>query len=222
MSSEAMKRLKKSKFGIILTKKKQAFSNDFSVISLGQLYQLNDPRVSAVIVEGDPLPVPANVIMTRSRSQKMGETFTRIPAPSKIIKLFLRELIVGRYNSADAARDVGSASTTGGGDDWEDLEGETEVTPLEGSMPYEDLLKYVNKGDIEDLDGGELYDLDNVKGNSSSATLSRAWAGSDNSTQIMIAGFVKNVAQSDLGGFTNNVFPNLNDEEKACVEDLLK
>lgn len=198
------------------------YSNEYSVISLGQLYQLNDPRVNDVIVEGDPLPVPENVILTRSKAQKMGETFTRIPAPAKIIKLFLRELIVGQYNAADAVKDAAAASTDSAGqDEWEDLDPEIEVTPLEGTMPLEDLLKYVNKGDIDDIDGEELFDLDNPR--SSSTVLNRrTWAGSDNATQGMIASWIKNVVQSDIGGFKANVYPSLTAEENACIESLLK
>lgn len=171
-----------------------------------------------MIVEGDPLPIPDNVILTRSKAQKMGETYSHIPASAKIIKLFLRELIVGQYSASDALKDV-AAVENNGADEWEDLEPDTEVTPLEGTIPYEQLMKYVNKGDIEDLDGADLYDMDNMQGTSPQ---NRRWAGSDNATQVMIAGFIKNVVESNAGGFKENVYPHFNDEEKEFLENLLK
>lgn len=182
-----------------------------NVTSLANLYQLNDSRISAVIVEGDPLPVPKNVILTRSKAKKMGETFTRISAPSKIIKLFLQELIVGQYNLEEAAR-ASAQAANGEGDDWEDLE--EEVKPLEGTMPLESLLKYVNRGDIEDLDGEELYN-DNGFPN-------KKWAGSDNATQNLIVNFLKTTITGDVTGFQQNIWKDLNGEEKEFVEKLMK
>lgn len=148
----------------------------------------------------------------------MGETFTHVPVPTKIIKLFLRELIVGQYNIAEAASVNAAASGAGEGDEWEDLE--DDVTPLEGTMPYEDLLKYVNKGDIEDLDGGDLYDGED--GMAGIGSTGRKWAGSDNATQTMIVGFLKSVIEGDVGEFKEKVWKDLNGEERQFVEELMK
>lgn len=50
----------------------------------------------------------------------------------------------------------------------------------------------------------------------------RQWAGSDIATQAMIADWVKQVVQSDMGGFRERIYPGLSGEEKECIENLIK
>lgn len=186
-----------------------------NVISLGQLYQLNDSRITSVVVEGDPLPVAPNVIMTRSRAKQQGENFTRIPASAKIVKLFLRELIVGQAAAAEALRSAAAANSSVdslvGGDDWEDVEAPPSVSLGPGMLPLDELLKYAGEDGIND-------GIDQTGGSRKSA----AWAGSDNSTQHMIADWIRNVVGSNIGNFSETVLPHLSDEERDFVSKLME
>lgn len=184
-----------------------------NVISLGQLYQLNDSRITSIIVEGDPLPVAPNVIMTRSRAKQQGENFTRIPASAKIVKLFLRELIVGQAAASEALRSAAaanmSADSLGGGDDWEDLDGPAPASLGPGMLPLDELLKYAGEDGVSDENG---------EGAHKSAT----WAGSDNSTQRMIADWIRNVVSSNIGNFSETVLPHLSGEEREFLSKLME
>lgn len=169
-----------------------------NVLALGQLFQLNDSRIAEVVVQGEPVPIPANVILTRSKAKQFGETYTKIPAPAKIVKLFLRELIVGQSQSEPTVNNVGED-----GDEWEDeIEEPSNKSYLEGTeMDLNDLLKYTNEQD----GFGD----------------SKKWAGSDNETQLLIANWMKDVVGNNLAGFQENVVKYLNREESEFLQRLM-
>lgn len=203
-----------------------------NIVALGKLYELQDPRIANIIVEGDPLPAPDDVILTRSKTRQLGAVYTKVSVPVKIIKLFLRELIMGKFTvskDANAAMQQQQTSSSklndghgneenrlndeGNGDDeWEDLE---EDPILEGGITYSEALKYAG---IEDIDGEELLADDR---NPEAFANRRAWAGSDYGTQLMIADWIKQVIGSDVGNFKESIFPQLSREEQKYLEILL-
>lgn len=189
-----------------------------NIVSLGKLYELQDPRIAAIQVDGDPVQVPKDVILTRSKAKSYSSLYTQVPAPSKIFKLFIHELIVGKFTTEGQATAALNQVTdaTGNEDGDEDEDGEWEdfdETPLEGGLTLDETLKYAG---IEDLDGEELFEDDEGTGGH------RAWSSSDHATQLMIADWIKQVVTSNVGGFKETVYDTLNQEEKEYLEALLK
>lgn len=108
-----------------------------NVIALSKLYNLHDPRLAAVMVKGDLIinPSQAGRIMTRSRAKSNPDQYTIVPAPIKIIKVLVEELLsaagtarnidgnnageLGQQDQAEAENDVDD----GDEDDWEDEPG---------------------------------------------------------------------------------------------------
>jgi len=79
------------------------------VIALSRLYALSDPRLKAIIVQGDMIVDPSQ--------------YTQIPIPLKIIKLLIKELVPVPDSSAIQQGINASASQVGDSDDeWEDLD----------------------------------------------------------------------------------------------------
>ncbi|KAF2094601.1 ARM repeat-containing protein [Rhizodiscina lignyota] len=104
-----------------------------NVIALSKLYDLHDPRLAQVMVKGDLIINPSLTgrIMTRSRAREHPDQYTTVPAPIKVIKVLVEELLsasgsarrIGN-NSAGSAGGVedGTGSVDEGSDegDWED------------------------------------------------------------------------------------------------------
>ncbi|VVT50800.1 uncharacterized protein SAPINGB_P002884 [Magnusiomyces paraingens] len=187
-----------------------------NIVSLGKLYELQDPRIAAIQVDGDPVPVPKDVILTRSKARQYASLYTPVSAPCKIIKLFIHELISGKFAlEREASEALKHVSQEEHGNDEEDDDGEWEDlddTLLEGGMTLGDTLKYAG---IEDLDGEELFDEEGGGGR-------RAWGSSDHVTQYMIADWLKHVVTSDVGNFKANIYESLNQDEKEYLATLLK
>lgn len=118
-----------------------------SVIALSKIYSLNDARVAQTMVKGDLIVPTSDRIMTRSRA-KLSEfsydridlvhdkkltdqdpdRYTIIPAPLKILKLLVDELlsasgVQGAANLASAAG-LPDPDEDDGDDGWEDESGD--------------------------------------------------------------------------------------------------
>lgn len=63
-----------------------------NAMALCHIYNLQDPRLSQIIVPGDLIVPTSDRIMTRSRAKQTPDQFTMIPVPLKIIKLLIQEL----------------------------------------------------------------------------------------------------------------------------------
>ena len=74
--------------------------------ALMQLFQHWTPSLQHLFVDGDVLPAPDHVIMTRSRA-KAYQQYEQIPASTKVLKLLLQEYATSRKLLDEAhARDV--------------------------------------------------------------------------------------------------------------------
>ncbi|KAI9667509.1 MAG: hypothetical protein M1821_000325 [Bathelium mastoideum] len=110
-----------------------------NVIALSKLYNLQDPRLAQIMVKGDLIIPQSDRIMTRSRARQSKSSpplvyqhglkqhqdpdqFTIVPAPLKIIKVLVEELL----SASGSARAIDSAAAAeldeeGSDDgDWED------------------------------------------------------------------------------------------------------
>ncbi|KAI9713080.1 MAG: hypothetical protein M1820_001065 [Bogoriella megaspora] len=92
-----------------------------NVIALSKLYNLDDPRLSQVMVKGDLIIPQSNRIKTRSQSRNEPDQFTAVPASLKIVKVLVEELL----SASGANRAIDSATLKlaeeGSDDDgWED------------------------------------------------------------------------------------------------------
>lgn len=110
-----------------------------SVIALSKLYSLNDERVAQIMVKGDLIIPESSRIMTRSKTKKskttlLQETFQRsltesvdpdrytiIPAPLKIIKVLIEELLSASGRQPEASASATFEDADDGEDGWEDL-----------------------------------------------------------------------------------------------------
>ncbi|KAK4224337.1 importin subunit beta-5 [Podospora fimiseda] len=97
-----------------------------NVIALSKIYSLDDPRVSQTQVKGDLVIPDSNRIMTRSRSKQNPDQYTIIPAPLKILKLLVDELLSASGAqttiNAEAAAELADVGLDDDDDDegWED------------------------------------------------------------------------------------------------------
>ncbi|KAF1943198.1 ARM repeat-containing protein [Clathrospora elynae] len=91
-----------------------------NVIALSKLYDLKDPRLAQVQVQGDLIPNTDGRIMTRSRAKVNPDKFTIVPAPLKILKVLAVELqsASGAPLDTSAAADLADDGSENG--DWED------------------------------------------------------------------------------------------------------
>ncbi|KAJ4289496.1 hypothetical protein N0V88_006978 [Collariella sp. IMI 366227] len=77
-----------------------------NVIALSKLYSLNDTRVTQTLIKGDLIINTSNTrIMTRSRTKLNPDQYTIIPAPLKILKVLIEELVSasGLHSAANVA-----------------------------------------------------------------------------------------------------------------------
>ncbi|KAL2153664.1 hypothetical protein VTH82DRAFT_4819 [Thermothelomyces myriococcoides] len=99
-----------------------------NVIALSKLYSLNDSRVAQTMVKGDLIIANTDRIMTRSRAKLNPDRYTIIPAPLKILKVLIEELVsasgmhAASHAAATAATELAEEDEDGDGDNdgWED------------------------------------------------------------------------------------------------------
>ncbi|KAJ9667483.1 hypothetical protein H2201_002352 [Coniosporium apollinis] len=100
-----------------------------NVIALSKLYALQDPRLSSIMVKGDLIVPQSDRIMTRSRARQNPDRYTIIPAPLKILKVLVEELLSasgdprslsGAAASAAHNTDLADDADNSEDGDWED------------------------------------------------------------------------------------------------------
>jgi hypothetical protein len=92
-----------------------------NVIALSKLYSLNDARLAQISVKGD-LIINADDgrIKTRSRAKQNPDQYTMVPAPLKIVKLLIDELLSA--SGANAAANAAAAAISNADFDYDDDE----------------------------------------------------------------------------------------------------
>ncbi|PWW77744.1 ARM repeat-containing protein [Tuber magnatum] len=161
-----------------------------NVFALCQLYRLEDPRLSQIMVQGDLIVPESNRIMTRSKAKQTPDQYTSVPVPVKIIKLLILELGSG-------GGDPGASFSGGTLDDeevsddgeWED---ETSALGMAG-MTREELLALGGSG--------------------------RQSRQADDIIYTYLTGFFHEVSTQNIGGF-QNVFSALKPEEQKQLSQL--
>ncbi|KUJ06847.1 ARM repeat-containing protein [Mollisia scopiformis] len=95
-----------------------------NVIALSKLFTLNDPRLAQTLVKGELIIPVSDRIITRSQSKKNPDQYTIIPAPLKILKVLIEELLSasGYRNASDVAAAAAEfVDEEDENDSWEDV-----------------------------------------------------------------------------------------------------
>ncbi|KAK3378686.1 armadillo-type protein [Lasiosphaeria ovina] len=167
-----------------------------NVIALSKLYSLNDARVAQTQVKGDLIITSSDRILTRSRSRQNPDQYTIIPAPLKILKVLIEDLLSA--SGVQAAANLAAAAAT----DFADAEDD------DGDEGWED-----EPGDMLDLSLG-----------STKADL-MGWLDSANSkqpddeTQAYLTEFFIRAARENTAGF-QGWFAMLTEDEKTKLHEL--
>lgn len=162
-----------------------------NTIALAKIFTLNDARVNAVTVNGDIIPYQGDLIRTRSITKSMPDQYTQIPAPLKIVKLFIGELeFQSQQPDANDFLPEEAEDEADDGEGWEDM-GDI------GVPNYEKLKSYVDS-DNED-DGIEDQ-------------------GDDDSLKKILVQFFKECTAKNLGDF-QMYYESLSQEEKKIVAE---
>ncbi|KAK4640644.1 hypothetical protein QC761_600800 [Podospora bellae-mahoneyi] len=97
-----------------------------NIIALSKVYALNDPRVAQVQVRGQLIIPEGNRIRTRSQTKLQPDQYTIIPAPLKILKLLVDDLVTASGAqpaskvAAAAASQFADLDSDDGSEGWED------------------------------------------------------------------------------------------------------
>ncbi|RDL30402.1 uncharacterized protein BP5553_10280 [Venustampulla echinocandica] len=166
-----------------------------NVIALSKLFSLNDQRVVQTMVKGDLIIPTSNRIMTRSQAKLNPDQFTVIPAPLKIVKVLIEELLSasGIQTAANAAAAAAEfADEEGENDDWEDV---PNILDLGLGSTKAELMAYGNDG---------------------AASFMRQ---RDDETQAYLTEFFLKAGTENIAGF-NELYAALTDEERAKLNEL--
>ncbi|KAI1809233.1 ARM repeat-containing protein [Poronia punctata] len=181
-----------------------------NVIALSKIYSLDDPRVAQTMVKGDMIIPTSDRIVTRSRAKNSMEPtspylsphrlnpadpdqFTIIPAPLKIIKVLIEELLsasglAGAANAAAAAA-AEFADEDDEDDGWED---DPDTIDLTLGSTKNDLMGYLDASNMRHR---------------------------DDETQQYLTEFFVAAARENIAGF-GNWYNSLTEEEKGKLSEM--
>jgi hypothetical protein len=182
-----------------------------SVIALSKLYSLNDQRVVQTIVKGDLIIPVSDRIRTRSQSKNSAflfslryykltcfldpDQYTIIPAPLKIIKVLIEELLSASGMQSAAAQAAAAAAEfadeEGDDDGWEDVPNTIDLTL--GSMKAELMAWGEGQGSFV--------------------------RQRDDETQAYLTEFFIKASRENVAGF-NELYGALTEEEKMKLNEL--
>ncbi|KAI2619058.1 ARM repeat-containing protein [Hypomontagnella submonticulosa] len=163
-----------------------------NVIALSKLYSLNDPRVGQTMVRGDFIMPASDRIMTRSRTRQQPDQYTIIPAPLKILKVLVEELLsASGANSAAVAAAAAAAefADDDGDNDWED---DPNSLDLSIGTSKNDLMSFLEASNIRHR---------------------------DDETQAYLTEFFLTAARDNIAGF-GEWYNQLTEDEKAKLNEL--
>ena len=189
-----------------------------SVIALSKLYDLNDPRIAQTQVKGDLIVPASDRIVTRSRAKqstlrfpspsdpppitdfftlpyKDPDQYTVVPAPLKILKVLIEELLSAQGKLATASASAAAAIAADfdaveddGDEGWED---DPDTLDLGLGATKSDLMKLI------DGTGRQR----------------------DDETQAYLTEFFLRAARDNTAGF-KDWYEQLTDEEKSKLNEL--
>ncbi|KAI1394004.1 ARM repeat-containing protein [Hypoxylon trugodes] len=163
-----------------------------NVIALSKLYTLNDPRVTQTLVLGDLITPASEVIMTRSRARQTPDQWSIIPAPLKILKVLIEELLSA--SGANSAANLAAAAASEFVDEIDDDGWEDEADTLDLS-------------------------LGSVKAGMMSYMESSSMRHRDDETQAYLIEFFLAAARDNVSGF-GEWYNQLTDAEKQKLQQL--
>ncbi|KAI0132653.1 importin-beta domain-containing protein [Xylariales sp. AK1849] len=184
-----------------------------NVIALSKLYSLNDPRVAQTLVKGDLIVPTSDRIMTRSRAKQsmLGspssfiyssqvltkgtdpDQFTIIPAPLKILKVLIEELLsASGVNSAANAAAAAAAELLDEDNDDDGWEDDPDTLDLNLGANKSDLMGYLEASNMRHR---------------------------DDETQQYLSEFFIRAARENIADFTQ-WYAMLTDEEKSKLNEL--
>ncbi|KAF3915252.1 Importin-9 [Dactylellina cionopaga] len=174
-----------------------------NAVALANLYALNDPRVSAISVQGEQMAEQTTRIMTRAQRKNNPIRYTSVSAPLKILKILVMELGSGSANASSWKVDMAGSKSAAEeplgeeDDDWEDDDDTLDL----GSHAVKQALLGLGEEDIE----------------RSSSAMRR---GGDDDTQAFIVNFFREASSNNLGGF-HDLYNQLNDDEKQVLSKFI-
>ncbi|KAI1079147.1 armadillo-type protein [Whalleya microplaca] len=164
-----------------------------NVIALSKLYSLNDPRVAQTMIKGDLIMPTSDRIMTRSRAKQNPDQYTIVPAPLKILKVLIEELLsasgANSAANAAAAAAVEFADEENDDDGWED---DPDAIDLNLGSTKNDLMGFLEANNMRHRD--------------------------DETQQYLIEFFVT-AARDNIAGF-GEWYNRLTDDEKRKLSEL--
>ncbi|KAI1169901.1 armadillo-type protein [Nemania sp. FL0916] len=164
-----------------------------NVIALSKLFSLNDPRVAQTMVKGDMIIPTSDRIMTRSRAKQNPDQYTIIPAPLKILKVLIEELLSasGLTSAANAAAAAAAefADEENDDDGWED---DPDAIDLNLGSTKADLMGYLDASNMRHR---------------------------DDETQQYLTEFFVAAARDNVAGF-GDWYNNFTDEEKSKLSEM--
>lgn len=164
-----------------------------NTMALCRLYSLCDERIALMMVDGDPIAYADDVIVTRLMAKSRPQKYTRIPAPLKIIKLMISELIFQQQQPDANDFELGGASSIANDDEDGDDAGWEEMEDL-GIPTYNKLREYVDSDDSDTEDSSP----------------------NDGLLVTIITLFLKECASKNLGNFLQ-YYDQLSDGEKEAL-----
>ncbi|TGJ85420.1 hypothetical protein E0Z10_g3376 [Xylaria hypoxylon] len=164
-----------------------------NVIALSKLYSLNDPRVAQTMVRGDMIMPTSDRIMTRSRAKQNPDQYTIIPAPLKILKVLIEELLsASGFASAPNAAAAAAAEFADEDNDDDGWEDDPDTIDLNLGSTKADLMSYL--------------DANNMRAR-------------DDETQQYLSEFFVAAARDNVAGF-GEWYNNFTDEEKGKLSEM--
>ncbi|KAI1280003.1 armadillo-type protein [Xylaria sp. FL0933] len=164
-----------------------------NVIALSKLYSLNDPRVAQTMVRGDMIMPVSDRIVTRSRAKQNPDQYTIIPAPLKILKVLIEELLsasgLASAPNAAAAAAAEFADEDNDDDSWED---DPDTIDLNLGSTKADLMGYLDASNMRHR---------------------------DDETQQYLSEFFVAAARENIAGF-GEWYNNLTEEEKGKLSEM--
>ncbi|KAJ8121138.1 hypothetical protein ONZ43_g2334 [Nemania bipapillata] len=164
-----------------------------NVIALSKLYSLNDPRVAQTMVRGDLIIPASDRIMTRSRAKQNPDQYTVIPAPLKILKVLIEELLsASGLTSASTAAAVAAAEFADEDNDDDGWEDDPDTIDLSLGSTKADLMGYLDDSSMRHR---------------------------DDETQQYLSEFFVTAARDNVAGF-GEWYNNFTVEEKAKLSEM--